>query len=195
MTGLLVPAWGQRSPGKRVGFGKWWCAVALGVMAVLSPLRAGVVVGHSMNPTLASGRIYFMDQGYFRTQPIRRGEIVVFKHNKLSYIKRVLAAPGDTVYLLRHHGSEQDELVQDWQLPRVRRAVSQLPWSRGMQLVSKRVPAGFYYVVGDNMAESQDSRVFGAIPEEAIQGRMLLAPAAQPEFTHVAGEFNHPVKS
>lgn len=178
-----------------MSFGKVWCVVALAVLAIISPLKAGVVVGHSMDPTLASGRVYFMDRGYFRTQPLRRGEIVVFKHDGLSYIKRVLAAPGDTVYLLRYEGSDQDELVQDWQLSRVRRAVSQLPWSRGMRLVTKRVPAGFYYVVGDNIAESQDSRKFGAIPEANIQGRMLLAPSAQPEFARLAGQFSQPLKS
>lgn len=185
----------RSSLGPKNNWGKAWCAVALGVMMLLSPLKAGVVVGHSMAPTLPSGRFYLMDRGYFRAEPLRRGEIVVFKHNGLSYIKRVLAGPGDVVYVLRHAGSDQDELVQDWQLGRVRRAVSRPPWSRGMRLVSKRVPYGFYYVLGDNMPDSQDSRSFGLIPESAIQGRMLFAPTAQPEMDHVAGLFSQPLKS
>lgn len=162
---------------------------------LLSPLKAGVVVGDSMSPALTSGRVYLMDRGYFRTQPIRRGEIVVFKHNGLSYIKRVLAGPGDVVYLLRHHGSDQDELIQDWQLSRVRRAVATPPWSNGMRLIAKRVPVGFYYVLGDNLPDSQDSRAFGLIPESTIQGRVLFAPTPQPEMEHVAGLFSQPLKS
>jgi len=195
MTGSLEPTPERRSTGKKTWLGKAWCGIALVVMTVLSPLKAGVVVGNSMDPTLSSGRFYVMDQRYFRTQPIRRGEIVVFKRKGLSYIKRVVAAPGDTIYLLRYAGSDQDELVQDWQLARVRRAVTQVPWSRGMRLVTKRVPCGFYYVLGDNIAESLDSRVFGAIPESSIQGRMLFAPTPQPELAHVAGRFSQPLKS
>jgi len=195
MTGLLEPTPRRRSFGKRKLLGKAWCGIALAVMTVLSPLKAGVVVGDSMNPTLSSGRVYVMDRGYFRTQPIRRGEIVVFKRKGISYIKRVVAAPGDTIYLLRYHGSDADELIQDWQLDLVRRAVSRPPWSRGMRLVSKRVPSGFYYVLGDNMTGSLDSRVFGAIPEADIQGRMLFAPTSRPDLAHVAGVFSQPLKS
>lgn len=192
---MFKPSTARRGFVNKANSGKTWCGVALGVMMVLSPLKAGVVVGHSMSPTLPSGQFYLMDRSYFRTEPIRRGEIVVFRRNGVSYIKRVLAGPGDVVYLLRHQGSEQDELIQDWQLARVRRAVSRPPWSEGMRLIAKRVPHGFYYVLGDNLAESLDSRTFGMIPESTIQGRMLFAPAAQPDMEHVAGLFSEPLKS
>jgi signal peptidase I len=33
------------------------------------------------------------------------------------------------------------------------------------------VPSGYYFVLGDNIANSEDSRYFGAIPRQAILGK------------------------
>jgi signal peptidase I len=176
--------------------GKKWSPkhVVLGVSlllaAVISPFKLGVVRGLSMSPTLKSGSFYLMDRSYFRTKSIHRDDIVVFKHNNTSFIKRVVAVPGDTIYLVRYAAGGQDELVMVWQLARLRRALNRTPWNKGMKLVASELGPGEYYVVGDNLPGSEDSRMFGPIKSDSIQGRMLFAPPSPleaPRFAQIMG--------
>lgn len=159
---------------------------SLALAAVASPFKLGVVTGYSMSPSLANRSLYMMDRTYFRSQPVKRDEIVVFRQDGGSYIKRVVGVPGDTIYTIRHKDSYQEEMVMDWQLERIRRAVSRPPWNRGMELIETQLGPDQYYVVGDNLAESVDSRTFGPISISSIQGRMLFAPPARPEMQHLA---------
>jgi signal peptidase I len=184
-----VVSWTFRAQPQRVAHRYMLLGGALLLAAVLSPLKLGIVRGESMSPSLQSGAMYVMDRGYFRSHTVKRDEILVFKHNGVSYIKRVLAAPGDMVYVLRHRGSDQDELVGDWQLPGIRRAVQRRPWKTSMQLVPVRLQKDQYYVIGDNVADSIDSRSFGPIRKDQIQGRVLFAPPSVPDLQHFAGNF------
>jgi len=153
----------------------------------LSPLKLGVVAGRSMSPSLTNGEFYLMDRSYFRGKPIQRNEIIVFHQDGGSYIKRVAGVPGDTIYLVRYRDGGQDELVPGWQLSRLRRAVTRPPWNRSMKLVEVRVNEGQYFVLGDNLPDSVDSRSFGMVDASAIQGRVLFAPPVITEAPLFAG--------
>lgn len=154
--------------------------------AVISPFKLGVVRGLSMSPSMENGALYLMDRSYFRAKTIARDDIVVFHHDGASYIKRVAAVPGDTIYLVRYRESDQDELVLDWQLSRLRRALTRPPWNRGMRLITSKLGPDEYFVLGDNLAGSVDSRTFGPISTEVIQGRVLFAPPVRPEAPRFA---------
>ncbi|MGV3719953.1 MAG: signal peptidase I [Actinomycetota bacterium] len=180
--------------------GKWSLKhVVLGISlllaAVISPFKLGVVSGVSMSPTMKNGSFYLMDRSYFRTDSINRDDIVVFKHDNASFIKRVVAVPGDTIYLVRYSSGGQDELVLAWQLARLRRAINQSPWKRGMKLVASQLGPGEYFVVGDNLPGSEDSRLFGPIPSDAIQGKVLFAPpppSEAPRFAQIMSAAGRP---
>jgi signal peptidase I len=47
-----------------------------------------------------------------------------------------------------------------------------------------KIPAGDYYVMGDNRTDSEDSRFFGPIPKSLIVGR---AVAVVWPFSHIKG--------
>jgi signal peptidase I len=188
MEGFQVVGWTRPAKSRLLNPRNALLVGALLLALVCSPLKLGIVRGSSMNPSMGSGRMYLMDRSYFRSQPIKRDEILVFKREGISYIKRVLAAPGDTVYVLRQRGSFQDELVGDWQLPAVRRAVVRRPWKDSMKLVPVRLTEGQYYVIGDNIMDSVDSRSFGPVSAEEIQGRVLFAPPSHREH-QFAGNF------
>lgn len=151
---------------------------------LLSPFRLGVVSGHSMAPTFHSGSVYVMARSSFVHGPLRRGDVVVFDEGGDTYIKRVLATEGDHVTLYKERNSDEAEVIRDWQLPLLEKAILK-PWQRNMQLVNYRIPAGYCYVVGDNLNHSVDSRSFGAVPVSAIRGRVLFAPPAKSEETHL----------
>lgn len=104
-------------------------------------------------------------------QDPERGDIIVFLYpedNSLDYIKRIVGIPGDVIEM------------RDKQLYRNGEAVKEeyiLPGHPGM-LVPKRdimppitVPAGEYFVMGDNRDGSADSRFWGTVTRGDIHGK------------------------
>ena len=161
-----------------------WAAYA-GLLAggILFPIRVGVVSGDSMDPSLHDGQAYlFAPRPYSRS--VNRGDVVVFQYEGESYVKRVLAGPGDSLYVLRYR-DQGDEVVSEQQLERlIRKPVKRA--AAYMQLVHLTVPPGRMYVIGDHLSSSFDSREFGPVSLSSITGKVLFAPPAQPEFTSLA---------
>lgn len=81
------------------------------------------------------------------------------------YIKRVIALPGETV---EGHGGRvyvDGHLLEEPYLP------------KGVvtsEFAPVTVPAGRLWVMGDNRAQSQDSRYFGPIPSTTLIGRAVM---------------------
>ena len=80
--------------------------IALGLAAVIivflyQPVK---VEGTSMSPLLTDQERIFINKFVYRFEPIQRGDVVVFWYPRdpsVSFIKRVVAMPGDTVELKR----------------------------------------------------------------------------------------------
>lgn len=154
-----------------------WALLAILVMVATiraaSPLTATVVLGHSMEPTIHPGSVYVLDQSYYHTHSVRRGDVVVLRHGDETYIKRIYALPGDRLLLVRYAEGGNDELVDPIEVGRLRRA-----HAKG-RLVDRRIssltiPAGYCYVLGDNTNNSIDSRDFGPVPIDSVMGRARL---------------------
>ena len=135
-----------------------------------------------LSPPLFSGRI----PGGWMPE---RGDVVVFRHNGATYLKRVLAKPGDTVYVLTFPGTGRDEFVMDWESARIRRITTQMRRWYSAKVVPRRVPDGFFYAVGDHVDASVDSREFGPVPMQSVLGRLSNPPDPQPVLSHVTGAF------
>jgi signal peptidase I len=156
-------------------FHKRWCAIGFGAMALYgigNLFQPVVVMGSSMEPTLRTGQLVWADRFYYRDRRPARGDVVVFRYNGATCIKRIYRAPGETIY---YRGSVVDGLMP------VREAVTPK-----MKLVAgdgelKRVPIPdtHVFVVGDNFARSEDSRAFGAVPIKSIIGRVHVETDAR----------------
>ena len=127
----------------------------------------------------------------------QRGEIMVFipPHVNQYFIKRVIGLPGDTIRYENQRLSVNGELVPEEFVSSVSvdtgigpldgvlnsatyngvtHAAQHIPGvnsSRGRS--SWIVPAGHYFMIGDNRENSADSRVWGAVPEENIVGKAI----------------------
>jgi signal peptidase I len=167
---------------------KWLAGVAILVAGtyLLSPFRIGVVCGDSMSPTLQSGRLFVIDRNAYRRETPQRGDVVVFRHEGATYVKRVAAVGGDRFLLYRFSSGGADQPIPQWQAPLLQR-LGRMPWGPPGKLVQEHLHTGFFYVLGDHAARSQDSRDFGPIALRDIQGKLLFVPEHEPDLEMASG--------
>ena len=102
-------------------------------------LFVGVVPSSSMEPTIPEGSIIL---GNRLVGSLGQGDIIVFRHEGKTLVKRVVAVPGDTVYLDDLDGS----FTVNRETPNATRILT--------------VPENCFFVVGDSRDNSLDSRVW-----------------------------------
>ena len=128
----------------------------------------------SMVPTLEIGDRVLVNKFVYRFSDPQRGDIIVFRsvaEGGVDLIKRVVGLPGDKVELLHGrvflNGQRQNE-------PYVvnKPCVSGRPKTCSYGPVT--VPEGHYFVMGDNRANSEDSRFIGPVPKKTIVGEAFL---------------------
>ncbi len=93
----------------------------------------------------------------------------VLEINKKSYIKRVIGLPGDHVVIEEGKVYIND---QEFEEPYLRSGV--VTDSEHGKCVDIIVPENTVYVMGDNRAQSTDSRSFGCIPLEKIESKVWI---------------------
>jgi signal peptidase I len=131
-----------------------------------------------VNKFLYGAEIPFTDLHLPGLRAPARGDIIVFKYpndESRDFIKRIIAVGGDTVQVRDNrvwlNGQLQDE-------PYVRAgSVHETPSTHCGYLYAcetLRVPAGSYFVMGDNRDNSQDSRYWGFVRREKIRGKAFL---------------------
>jgi signal peptidase I len=143
-----------------------------GIIAVLLLVRAFVVEpvrvrSDSMAPTVPPGAVLLIDKMTLHFRDARRGELVVAADPRTghSIVKRVVAIGGDSV------GIEDGHLVVNGALI----TESEIDNSNmdGFYFGPNRVPPGYVFLLGDNRDTSEDSRAFGPVAVDDIDGRVL----------------------
>ena len=133
-----------------------------------------VVDGTSMYSTLDTGDRVFVNKLSYRLHDPRRGDVVVLHQltgaSERDLIKRVIALPGEEIEM-RSCEVEIDGmvLVEPYLDPTV-----VTPGNCGSDFGPVVVPEDHVFVMGDNRAGSQDSRVLGPIDEDQIVGRAFV---------------------
>jgi signal peptidase I len=131
-------------------------------LLVAEPVR---VKENSMSPTLHSGDVLVIDSVTYRFRAPQRGEIVT-THDPLTgtaIVKRVVAVGGDSI------GIENGVLVRDGVA--VVEPYADLDQMDGYYWGPIAVPEGTVFLLGDHRFRSTDSRVFGVVPVDDIDGR------------------------
>jgi len=172
----LGAAAAPRETGARQGWRLLWellhdlsVAVLFCFFLITFVAQAFRVQGTSMEPLLHDGQRIIVNKFAYRFHAIERGDIVVFWYPRdpsVSFIKRVVALPGDMVEmrqgLLYVNGNKVAE-----------------PYLHGRYrsddtFTPRAVGAGYYFVLGDHRKSSNDSRNWGEVPERYIYGKALL---------------------
>lgn len=127
------------------------------------------VIGNSMEPTLDNGQtIFYSRLSYLFRQP-RVGDVIVFlpNGNKYThyYVKRVVAAPGDTVLINNGEILVNGEAVNG-EYDKIQDA--------GIAENEITLADDEFFVVGDNINSGEDSRSgnIGPVNKSLIEGRV-----------------------
>ena len=124
------------------------------------------VEGTSMMPRLGNDDRLFVNKFVYHFQTVKRGDVVVFyypRDTQKSYIKRVIALPGDDLRIDDGRVYVNGSLVPE---PYV---LSQYRDSRSLD--EEVLPPDEYFVMGDHRSISSDSRDFGPVPRNLIYGK------------------------
>jgi len=184
---------------------RWYVYVVVWLVAafVISPryenalrrrYEAFRLPSESMEPTWLAGD-FLMSAPLNR--PPKRGQVVVYRVAGVSYLKRIVAIPGDTVAMSNGQLSIDGANVSE---PYARRGdpyASDAPdidpstyrWQHQYLVTDVNttsyhpslsswgplaVPDGDYFVLGDNRDESMDSRMKGFVPADSVFARPLF---------------------
>lgn len=136
----------------------------------------------------------FIDFG----QP-ERGDVIVFRYPRdpsVDYIKRVIGVPGDKVVYRRKMLYINGELIAQDRVGKYRGIGSGIGMTGNTHLIEKLegvdhsilvdprrqrladvnlvIPEGQYFVMGDNRDNSNDSRIWGTVPEANLVGKAFM---------------------
>jgi signal peptidase I len=127
------------------------------------------VEGRSMEPTLENQDRLVVNKLAYRLADPQVGDIVMLEYPlnpDLSYVKRIVAGPGDSIRSVDGHVYRNDVLLPDEFIPADDK--SNDTWEPQI------VPPAQYFVMGDNRANSSDSRTWGLVPKKYILGKVQV---------------------
>ena len=133
------------------------------IVFLYQPVR---VEGTSMLPMLEDQDRLFINKMAYRVGEIHRNDVVVFlypRDHEKSYIKRVIALPGDDLRI--DHGRvyvNGERVVEKYVPPR---------FADDRSLPDTVIPEHEYFVMGDHRSISSDSREFGPVDRNLIYGK------------------------
>lgn len=177
----------------------------LALFLITFVVRTFYIPSQSMVPTLQERDVLLVNEFAYRFGAPHRGDIVVFTPpiaSTSSFIKRVVAAPGDTLRIqggsvfVNGHKLNEPYIAEapDYSLVVKNYGIyidngtgldpldpsqANIP-PRRMWQAPDRIPRGFYFVMGDNRNDSEDSHVWGFAQ---LHGHFASGPLAKTATT------------
>lgn len=127
--------------------------------------RVSIVQGGSMEPSIVTGERILVNLLVYDFYQPRRSDVIVFRNpvdTTKDYIKRVIGLPGETVSI-----RDGETFINGRKLPE--------PYVTRRDPHRDLAPVTLWnsqlYVMGDNRANSEDSRVWGPLPLRLVRGK------------------------
>ena len=138
-------------------------ASVLIITFLYQPVR---VEGTSKLPRLVDQDRLFINKFVYHFEAIEPGDVVVFHYPRdpeKSYIKRIIAVPGDRLRIDRGLVFVNGKPLSEPYIPEEYRDVRSLD--------AMVIPKDEYFVMGDHRSISSDSREFGPVKRDLIYGK------------------------
>jgi signal peptidase I len=155
--------------------------------------EARYIPSSSMEPTLLINDRLLIEKMTYRFHEPQRGDVVVFNPTETlaehgyneAFIKRIIGVPGDKVELKNGEVFINDKPLQESYTSGDKTETQYPVYLDSNQIISKSIcgneppflegvvtiPDNSYLVLGDNRANSYDSRCWGLVPKDRIIGR------------------------
>ncbi len=160
-------------------------AVLVAVLLRAFVVQTFYIPSGSMEPTLQIGDRILVNKLSYHLHAVDRGDIVVFARPPAEncggppvndLVKRIIGLPGDRISLSGGYvyidGKKLDE---SWLPPSEQGITTPGPANSPSSLATPyRVPKDDYFVMGDNRADSCDSRYWGPISKSLIVGKVEM---------------------
>lgn len=131
----------------------------------------------SMRTTLLEGDRIFVDKISYRFREPQRGEVVVFKYpldRKKDFVKRLVGLGGETLEIRDGSLYVNSQKLQSPLSIAEHFYYNREDWDYGKRGQKIVIPKGNLFVLGDNSAQSSDSRNWGFVPRKDMIGRAVL---------------------
>jgi signal peptidase I len=147
------------------------------VFGVIIPFRVYVaepylVDGKSMDPTFETTDYLIVDKISSKAKNPDRNSVVVFKYPEnpsKNFIKRIIGLPGETVIV-----TENSVKIINIENPEGFLLDQPYVVHKANVAVTKKLGDNEYFVMGDNRADSFDSRYWGPLDRKFILGRPVV---------------------
>ena len=166
-------------------YNKWYVYVALFALSTVlntalclvlmrdmaRPIGPFSVDSYSMQPTIQRGDRFLADRNHYRRHAPVRGDVAVYVHPRqaeLRYVKRIIALPGDRVAIRNGRAIVNGFALEE---PYAIFGDPSAPYNNAREIT---VPEGHVFVLGDNRANSIDSRAandHGMVPIANLRAR------------------------
>lgn len=131
-----------------------------------------IVDGASMDPTFKTGDYLIVDKISYEIGTPERNTVVVFKYpndTSKNFIKRIIGLPGDTITMNGNEVKISNKENPDGFTINQSYVIHNMPGNFQITLGEDE-----YFAMGDNRAESFDSRSWGVLPKKDMLGRPIL---------------------
>ena len=147
--------------------------ILLLVLIVRHYVKLGEICSNSMYPNYKKGEYIFYSTSV-GLRKIKRFDIVFFWNKDIFYCKRVIGLPGDKIMFLNDGITINNKRLE---IPQEFKITFDKKDKLHKNNVEYTVPKNSFFVIGDNLPESLDSRFFGSIPQGKIDGFAPLGTA------------------
>lgn len=136
------------------------------------------VAGNSMTPTLEEGNIVLVSKFSHRLFKLKRNQIVIVKKESKTYIKRIVGLPNENISYLNDilyiDGKAYKESFLEEEIVTNNFLFEDICDTNACP--DKKIPEGYYLVLGDNRMDSEDSRDpdFGLVKKSEIKGVVMF---------------------
>lgn len=175
----MNPQFHEKNSKPEENFFKEIVKFTLVALIIIIPIRTYIVQpfivkGPSMDPTFVTGQYLLVDQvSYYFNKP-ERGDVIIFRYPndpQTFYIKRIIGLPNERVsadtgrITIINSANPKGILLDDSYVAKKHKTSETFDINLG--------PTE-YFVMGDNRAESSDSRTWGPLDEKFIVGRPIF---------------------
>lgn len=130
-----------------------------------------IITNKSMRPTLDEGYKILLIKKNFIFNGIKNFDIIVFRIGENNLVKRVVGCEGDRIEIIDGELYLNNDLIK-----------YEYYFFDEEDNASYTVGKNQYFVLGDNISVSEDSRSFGFINESDIIGRVILIFSPKDRF-------------